>query len=178
MSLLNIRIVGDPILRRKAKEVMEFGEELETLASNMVETMLENDGIGLAAPQVGILKRFIVIGLPVSEDSETRKIFTLANPVVLERSEEKEVLEEGCLSIPEITEEVERAVQIRVQFQDLEGNYQEMTTEKVLARVIQHEVDHLDGVLFIDHLSPLRRTLLRGKIKRLQQDQAQTAREA
>lgn len=168
---MEIRIVGDPVLRQKADAVTEFGDPLESLAGEMISSMLSADGIGLAAPQVGISKRFIVIGLPVETDGDDfRHIYTLANPELLSYSEDTEIMEEGCLSIPGINEEVERPAAIKVRFQSLNGDWKELETSGVLARVIQHEMDHLEGVLFIDHLSALKRTMLKSKLKKLSQD--------
>ncbi|HEB85064.1 MAG TPA: peptide deformylase [Bacteroidetes bacterium] len=171
MAKMPIRVYGDPLLRRHSKEVTEFDESLEALAVDMVETMLAADGIGLAAPQVGVSRCFIVIGIPVEEDDgDARKILVLVNPEILEVNEETVVMEEGCLSLPGITEEIERPTDVRVRYQNLKGETLEIEVGGLLARVIQHEKDHLDGVLFIDHLPPLKRTLLRGKLKKLREE--------
>ncbi len=170
MSELNIRVVGDPVLRRKAKPVVEFGEQLEELAGMMVELMIANEGIGLAAPQLGIERRFIVIGVPVEEDEDARKIYAISNPEILESSAETAVMEEGCLSVPGIFEELERPKRIRLRYQELDGEEKEIRVDGLLARVIQHEMDHLEGILFIDHLSSLQRSLVKGKLDKLREE--------
>ncbi|MBZ0263428.1 peptide deformylase [bacterium] len=179
MKKYAVKIYGDPVLRKPVEPIDTFDESLEEFAADMVHAMIEHDGIGLAAPQVGVSKSFIVIGLPVNaDDPDDRKIFTMANPEILEESEETVVMDEGCLSIPDITEEVERPEWIKLKFQDLKGEEYEIEADGIFARVIQHEIDHLDGVLFVDHLSPLKRTLLRGKLKRLHEDSKVRAEEA
>lgn len=168
MSQMKIRIYGDPVLRDVAEPVTEFGPELEKLAADMLETMEKGDGIGLAAPQVGLGIRFIVIGLPEEVDGERKmRILTMANPVIVTESEEVATCEEGCLSLPEINVQVERPESITVEYQDLQGNKQVVDADDMLAVVIQHEMDHLDGVLITDYLPALQRTLMRGKLKRL-----------
>jgi peptide deformylase len=178
MSKYRIRLYGDPILRRRAEEITEFGPELEQLARDMVEVMIDDDGIGLAAPQIGLSKRFLVIGLPAKEEDEPRRILAMANPVILEESENVVTMEEGCLSLPGLAEEVDRPDRITIKYQDLKGEEQSITTGGLLARVIQHEYDHLDGVLFIDHISPLQRSMIRGKLKDLEKESREAAREA
>lgn len=175
MAEMDIRIYGDPVLREPAEDVTEFGEPLEELAGKMIRTMHEEDGVGLAAPQVGLSKRFLVIGLPTGEDLSVRKYFAMANPEIIDEGDELVTMEEGCLSIPGISEEVERPSEVTVRFQNLKGEVVEMKTHDYLARIVQHEMDHLDGVLFVDHLSPLKKTMLRGKLKRLQTEGAPEA---
>ncbi len=165
-----IRIYGDPVLRVEATEVTEFGEPLVNTISEMAQEMLAADGIGLAAPQYGISKRFFVIGLPSGENSDARKIIPFINPEIVWESDETVVIEEGCLSIPGIFEEVERPEKVHIKFQDMDGNPVELDATGTLARVIQHEYDHLDGILFIDHISSLKRTLLRGKLKKMKSE--------
>ncbi len=171
MANMRIRIIGDDVLRKPTKPVETFGPELEKLASDMVQSMIAADGIGLAAPQVGLSLKFLVVGMPIDEeDEDMRQIYTFANPEITAEGEELIMREEGCLSIPEIYEEVERPDQITLKYQNLKGEHLEMETSGMLSRVIQHELDHLNGVLFVDHLSPLKRSLLKGKIKRMQQE--------
>ena len=172
MAKLKIHIYGDPVLRKKAEPITNFDTELDSFATDMVETMLVEDGIGLAAPQVGVSKRLIVIGMPVDDDPDNRKIFVMINPEILEYGEEEVTAEEGCLSLPDIQEEVTRPNFLKVRFQDLKGETHEFEAEGYFTRVIQHEMDHLDGVLFIDHLSPLKKTMLRSKLKRLAEENA------
>ncbi len=178
MALMRVRTYGDPVLRKVAEEITEFDQSLEEFTTDMVETMLKEDGIGLAAPQVGASIRMIVVGMPEEEDVEDRKIFVMINPEITEHSEEMDVMEEGCLSLPGLSEEVKRYTELQLRFQDLKGETHEIKTNGLFARVLQHEIDHLDGVMFVDHLSPLKRSLLRGKLKRLQEETAAAAKEA
>jgi len=139
----HIRVVGDPVLRERAREVTAFDRDLAKLARRMVRVMHDAPGIGLAAPQVGVLRRLIVYD--VSDDPRV-----VVNPVLSEPSAETEVMEEGCLSVPGVTVPVERPVAVRVQGADLEGRPLDFRAEGLEARVIQHEVDHLDGVLILE----------------------------
>jgi peptide deformylase len=143
MSPLQIRKIGDPVLRTKAKKIDEITEKINDLIDNMFETMYAEDGIGLAAPQVGILKRIAVVD--IQEDNK----IVLINPEIIEE-EGKAVMEEGCLSIPGETGDVIRAEKIKVRTLDRDGNEIEFKAEGLEARAIQHEIDHLDGILFID----------------------------
>jgi peptide deformylase len=143
MSPLQIRKIGDPVLRTKAKKIDEITEKINDLIDNMFETMSSEDGIGLAAPQVGILKRIAVVD--IQEDNK----IVLINPEIIEE-EGKAVMEEGCLSIPGETGDVIRAEKIKVKTLDRDGNEIEFKAEGLEARAIQHEIDHLDGILFID----------------------------
>jgi peptide deformylase len=174
MSKFRVRLYGDPVLRKHAAEVAEFGESLRSLAADMVETMLEEDGIGLAAPQIGLSTRLMVIGLPTEEEGK-RRVLTMANPEILEEDEEIVTMEEGCLSLPGLAEDVDRPDYIKVRYQDVEGNEQLLETDGILSRVIQHELDHLNGVLFVDHISPLKRSLLRGRLKELEKESRKAA---
>ena len=143
MSPLQIRKIGDPVLRTKAKKIDEITEKINDLIDNMFETMYAEDGIGLAAPQVGILKRIAVVD--IQEDNK----IVLINPEIIEE-EGKAVMEEGCLSIPGETGDVIRAEKIKVKTLDRDGNEIEFKAEGLEARAIQHEIDHLDGILFLD----------------------------
>lgn len=158
MTLRAVRIYGDPALRTKAKEVTVFDDELRQLVADMRETMHAYNGVGLAGNQVGVVQRVAVVDVPL--DDSQRAQFALVNPVLVERSG-SQVGEEGCLSIPGIYEDVQRALEIRVRAQDEFGKPYEIEAEGYLARAIQHEMDHLDGVLFVDRLSLLRRQFLR-----------------
>jgi len=171
MSVLAIRILGDPVLRRPADDVEEFGAPLQKKIDDMIETMLHSeDGIGLAAPQVGISERLLVIGFPIKGDMDNRKLIAMVNPEILEESEEVETMEEGCLSLPGIQADVERPIWIKFRYQDVEGKELVGEAEDYMARVIQHEMDHLDGILTFDHLPILKRSLLRGKLKSLEKE--------
>ncbi len=153
MSILDIRIHPDPVLREKCLEVEEFDDQLGKLLDNMAETMYEAPGIGLAAPQIGITQRIAVVD--VSENGNG--LLELINPVIEEKRGEQIPSEEGCLSIPEYRDTIQRYPEISVKAQDRTGKTFEIEATEILAICIQHELDHLDGVLFIDHLSRLKR---------------------
>jgi len=148
MAILEIRTLGDPILRSKASPVTSFDADLAQLAADMHETMKDR-GVGLAAPQVGRMLRMFVFN-----SGEEGQMGTLVNPEIVWRSEETEEMEEGCLSIPGTYFPVVRALKVRVRAQDLTGAPVETEGEGYLARIFQHEIDHLDGILFIDRLDP------------------------
>jgi peptide deformylase len=164
MAVVPVRLYGDPVLRRKGAEVREFGDEFRALVRDMRDTMAAYRGVGLAANQVGVLLRVLVVDVPL--DEEQRAQYTLVNPVVKERSG-SEVGEEGCLSIPGIYEDVSRSLHIKVTAQDELGGPLELEADGFLARAIQHEIDHLDGVLFVDRLSPLKRQFLKRSLEAL-----------
>jgi peptide deformylase len=163
MPTREIRLLGDPVLRRTAQDVTELTAETRALIADMFDTMYAEEGVGLAAPQVGVGQRVIVVD-PRVEGVEP---LALVNPVILERSSELDRAEEGCLSIPGLQEIVERPARVTVSGLDGEGTPVKLAADGLLARVLQHEVDHLDGVLFIDRVSPLKRKLLIDKWKKL-----------
>jgi len=168
---LEIRLIGDPVLRKRAQAVTEFGPPLRELADHMYETMVDAVGVGLAAPQVGLSLRFLVVGIPQDDEEdggEGLKLMAFANPRIVEQAG-RCVREEGCLSIPEIREEVERPERIRLRWQDLDGVEREDWFEDLEARVIQHEMDHLEGVLFVDRISPARRATLKRRLEQVAQ---------
>lgn len=150
---LKIRKYPDAILRRKAQEIEKIDDETRKLAHRMVETLVAKRGGGLAAPQVGVLKRLIVVD--VGED-----FHILINPRILEASEERVLFIEGCLSIPGVEAEVERSKWVKVSATNLDGQPVELERSELAARALQHEIDHLDGLLFIDHLSDAKRLML------------------
>lgn len=156
---------GDPILERRADTITQFNAELQQLIDEMFETMYAAKGVGLAAPQVGISQRLTVIDTSVGEDP-TAKI-VLINPEIISK-EGSQTGEEGCLSIPGFREPVTRAMKTTVRAQNAQGESFEISGEELLSRAFQHEIDHLNGVLFIQHLSPLKRDLIRRKIRKLQ----------
>jgi peptide deformylase len=168
MSILPIRIYPDPVLRVKCRRIEQFDAGLRKLAADMVETMHAAPGVGLAAPQVGVELRLAVVDVSVGEDASLLKI--LVNPEVVRR-EGSETEVEGCLSLPGINDKVDRPLAITVRAQDLEGKPFELVAEDFMARAICHEVDHLDGVLFTDHLRGLRRERARRQLKRLAEEQ-------
>ena len=155
MALREILILPDKRLRLVAAPVKKIDADLRALVADMFETMYEAPGIGLAAVQVGVTKRVVVMDLAKKDEPKAPRV--LINPKLTWRSDEKATYEEGCLSIPEFYEEVERPAQVRVKFLDLDGKEQEIEASGLLATCIQHEIDHLDGVLFIDHISKLKR---------------------
>ena len=167
MAVLRIRKYGDPVLRRKAERVEDIDDEIRRLAQDMMETMYAYGGVGLAANQVGELRKVVVVD--ISPHDPTFKPLILINPVVVEGYGE-EGFEEGCLSLPDITAEVIRPAQVLVRAISLEGDEVEIEADGLLARVLQHEIDHLDGVLFIDRLPFIRRRLLRGQLKKLEEE--------
>ncbi|MGH9621660.1 MAG: peptide deformylase [Bryobacteraceae bacterium] len=157
---------GEPVLERPADPVAEFDTaEMRELIADMWETMYAAKGVGLAAPQIGLSKRISVIDTSVGED-ESKKI-VIVNPEILSR-EGAQTGEEGCLSIPGFRDQVKRASKVTVQAQNEHGETVEIAGEELLARALQHEIDHLNGVLFLNHLSPLKRDLIRRKIKKMQ----------
>ena len=166
---LRIRLYSDPVLRERALPVQEITDVERKLAEDMLTTMYASPiGVGLAAPQVGILKRLIVIDLG-RDDSEEAPL-VLFNPKIHSLAGNT-IEEEGCLSFPGITADVKRAAKAAVTAQDIDGEPIRIEGEDLLARALQHEIDHLDGILFIDHVSGLKRQLLRGKLRKLQHSQ-------
>ncbi len=159
---------GEPLLEQAAEPVTEFDTpELEQLIGDMWETMYAAKGVGLAAPQIGAGKRISVIDITVGED-ETKKL-VIINPEVTSR-DGKQTGEEGCLSIPGFREPVTRANKVTIRAQNEKGEEMELTGEELLARAFEHEIDHLNGILFINHLSALKRDIIRRKIKKLQKN--------
>jgi peptide deformylase len=165
--MLKLRVYGDKVLRSQNETVQEFGAELEPFLAEMLETMLEESGVGLAAPQVGISKRIAVVN-PEPASGET--LIHMINPRIISASGDRDTVEEGCLSIPGIRGLVTRSKSIDVVYQDDQGVEHTLKADGLLARIIQHEVDHLNGVLFIDHLSLAQRTLLRSKLRSIMQE--------
>jgi peptide deformylase len=160
MAVLNVRKYGDPVLRRRAAAITEVTPELRATIADMVETMYDEAGVGLAAPQVGIPLRLMVIG-----HDPRRQPQALINPAIVDRGGEV-TAEEGCLSIPGVFAQVTRSEWVDVEAKDVEGQPVKIHGRGLLARVLQHEMDHLDGVLFIDHLDPVTRDRLKRRIKK------------
>ena len=155
MALRDILILPDPRLRLKCEPVTAFDSTLRALAQDMLDTMYKAPGIGLAAIQIGVAKRVVTIDVARKDEPRASQIFV--NPEILWTSDEVGTYEEGCLSIPEYYEAVERPARLRVSYRDLDGAPQEVEADGLLATCLQHEIDHLNGVLFIDHLSRLKR---------------------
>jgi peptide deformylase len=146
MTTLQMRILGDPILRERAEDVRKVSAKTKTLIADMFETMYAYHGVGLAANQVGLLQRVVVIDIRNGEP------LAMVNPVITKRSSEGGLGDEGCLSMPGVVMPVMRAKQITVEYRDEKGRFQKLAAHGLLARAIQHEVDHLDGKLFVDHV--------------------------
>ena len=166
---MNLTIVKypEPVLQQPGEPVTEFNDELRKLIADMFETMYASQGIGLAAPQVAVSKRVTVIDLSMGKDPAQKLV--LVNPEIIVQ-EGKQYEEEGCLSFPDIREKVARAAKVRVRAQDEKGKWFEMDGEELLARAFQHEIDHLDGMLFIFRMSPLKRDMALRKIRKLQRE--------
>jgi peptide deformylase len=166
-----ILIHPDPRLKKVADAVPDISDELRALADDMLETMYAAPGIGLAAPQVGIGRRLIVLDCIKEEGAEPRPL-AMFNPVVVASSDERNVYEEGCLSIPEIYADVERPAEVTVEWMDRDGAAQRETFDGLWATCVQHEIDHLDGKLFIDYLRPLKRQMITRKMVKLKRELA------
>lgn len=167
MALLPIRIYGDPILRRKALPVAEVSDEIRALARDMTETMFDADGVGLAAPQIGRSLRMLIADASHRDGGNGPRVFI--NPEIVEKAGEWNY-DEGCLSVPGLSAELVRAEMVRVRFQDEQGAWHEEEFHELWSRVLQHEIDHLDGKLFVDYLSPIRRALVLKKLRQLQKE--------
>lgn len=151
MPLLDIVSIPEQVLRKKARKVTEFGSDLQNLIDDMVETMRQAPGVGLAAPQVNVSSRVIVVEFGDEEDEEApKRLYTLVNPEIIRASTEKEMGIEGCLSIPDFIGEVERNSAVTIKAQNRRGQPVRIKADGWLARIFQHEIDHLEGVLFID----------------------------
>lgn len=162
MALLPIIVAPDPRLKVKAKPVETVDAEVAKLMDDMLETMYAAPGVGLAAPQVGVAKRVIVVD--AAREGDPPEPLKMANPQIVWASDEIRRYEEGCLSLPEHYDEVERPAQVRVRFLDHQNEMREIEADGLLAVVVQHEIDHLDGRLFVDHLSSLKRNMILRKL--------------
>lgn len=169
VAIRPVRVYGDPVLRRKSAPVTAAPESVRELVTDMFDTMYHEPGIGLAAPQIGVSMRVVVVAA-VPDDDDGKNVgrpFAMLNPVLVSRSDDTTRFEEGCLSVPDINETVERPRAIRFRYTSLDGDALERDAAGLLARVVQHELDHLDGVLFVDRLSLVKRQLLRKRLARL-----------
>ncbi len=169
MAVRQVEIYGSQILRRKADTVTNFGSELQRLVQDMMDTAVDQEGVGLAAPQLGESKQVILLNLPREEQDPL--MVPVINPEILDSGGEGE-FEEGCLSVPGIREVVKRPEWIKLRYQDLKGKQHETRADGIMARVVQHEMDHLDGILFVDQISTSRRALIAGKLKKLSRENA------
>jgi peptide deformylase len=170
MALLEIVTAPDPRLKIKAKPVARVDEKVRRLMDDMLESMYHAIGIGLAAPQVGATERVIVVD--VARDGEKPQPLRIANPEILWRSEEMMTANEGCLSLPEHYADVERPAAIRLRYLDHENEIREIEAKGLLATCLQHEIDHLDGVLFVDHISTLKRGMILRKLQKAKRTRA------
>ncbi|MER8365547.1 MULTISPECIES: peptide deformylase [unclassified Mesorhizobium] len=170
MSIKPLIILPDPVLRQVSKPVERVDGDLRKLAGDMLDTMYDAPGIGLAAIQVGEPLRMLVIDLAKEDETPAPHVFI--NPEILESSDQRSVYEEGCLSIPDYYAEVERPAAVRVKYLDRDGKLQEIEAEGLMATCLQHEIDHLNGVLFIDYISKLKRDMVVKKFKKLARDKA------
>jgi peptide deformylase len=156
--------LGDPVLEKQAATVTEFDDELRKLAGDMFESMYAAHGVGLAAPQIGISKRVAVIDVTFKEDPKAKIV--LVNPEII-HTEGRQTSSEGCLSIPEFREKVTRPMRVTVRAQNLAGKTIEVSGEELLARALMHETDHLNGKLYISHVSALKRDMIKRKIRKM-----------
>ena len=169
MALRPILTAPDPRLKKKSKAVERVDDDIRQLMDDMLETMYAAPGIGLAAPQVGVLKRVIVLDID-REDVKTGPI-CMANPEIVEASDEDASYEEGCLSLPEHYSDVVRPASVKVRYLDRDGKQQEMVCDGLLSTCVQHEIDHLDGILFVDHISALKRNMILRKLLKTRKEQ-------
>ncbi|BCX18767.1 MAG: peptide deformylase [Geminicoccaceae bacterium] len=170
MAVRRILIAPHPLLKLKARPVERVDDEIRRLMDDMLETMYRAPGIGLAAPQIGVSLRVVVVDL--AKKDEPPAPMRLVNPEITWRSEEQVVMEEGCLSLPEQFAEVTRPAAVKVRYLDERGEEREVEADGMLARCLQHEVDHLDGILFVDRLSPLKRNMIMRKLAKSQRARA------
>lgn len=164
MALLNIIKYPDPILKKKAEPLREITSEIKRLVDDMAETMYAAPGVGLAAPQIGRSVRVIVIDINTRE-GEKRDLISLINPEIIEQSGEM-VWEEGCLSVPDYSSDIKRAERVVVKGLDIDGKEKVVVGEGLLSVVLQHEIDHLNGILFIDRLGPIKRDLIKRRLRK------------
>jgi peptide deformylase len=167
MSNYKIITVPDPVLRATAQPVIRIDDALRLQMDNMLQTMYDAPGIGLAANQVGLLNRVIVMDLSRRETGEGAQPYFMVNPEVIWESEEMSVMEEGCLSIPQQYAEVERPARVKVKYLDYHGKESQMEAEGLLSHCVQHEIDHLNGRLFVDYLSFLKRNMILRKVDKM-----------
>lgn len=170
MSIRPILIHPDPRLKKRCTDIAVVDADIRRLADDMLATMYDAPGVGLAGPQVGVLKRIFVMDTSAKEAAAAPRV--LINPEIVWESEAVNTYEEGCLSIPEIYEDVTRPAQVRMRYLDIDGKPREEEFDALAATCAQHELDHLNGKLFIDYLSMARRTLITGKMKKLKRDLA------
>lgn len=160
-----VTVFGDPVLRKTAEPITKEFQDLKGFVQNMFDTMYNSDGVGLAAPQVGKAVRIFVVDTNIDDEEEPEGIVkAFINPEILEKSGDEWVMNEGCLSLPEIREDVVRPDTIKIRYQDVDFNFHEEIYSGFTSRVIQHEYDHLEGVMFVDYLNPLKKRILKSKL--------------
>lgn len=169
MAILKVYEYPHPVLKKKAEKVANVDDDMRMFLDDMLETMYAENGCGLAAPQVGVSKRVVVID--IAREGEEPNPMYMVNPEIVWKSEETEICEEGCLSLPSLRAEVERPASVRVKYLDYNGQECELLAEEFLAVAVQHELDHLDGVLYIDHVSRLKRQMLVKKLEKIRKEQ-------
>ena len=167
MAILDVLIAPDPRLKQKSLPIEHIDDEIRALARDMLATMYQEQGIGLAAVQVGIHKRLLVADIEWRKDGEPGEQWVIVNPEILEDSDEMNVYKEGCLSFPDQFGDVKRPKKIRLRYQTLDGETKEQEFDGLLATCIQHEIDHLNGITFVDHLSMLKRDMILRKLTKL-----------
>lgn len=170
MTRLKLYEYPHPVLKKKSERVEKIDDELRKFLDDMLDTMYASEGVGLAAPQVGVLKRIVVIDIEQEEKGQRGNPLFLINPDIIWNSEDKVVCEEGCLSIPEQRAEVERFESLRIRYTDYNGKDQELLAEDFFAIAVQHELDHLDGILYIDRISRLKRNMLIKKLEKMRKE--------
>ena len=169
MALKPIYNSFHPLMKQKSEPVEKIDDEIKQIVEDLYDTLYGADnGIGLAAPQIGVLKRIVVIDLQDSVENIAGKPITLINPEIIESSEEEWEYQEGCLSVPTLYETVYRPKKVTLKYTDINGEEIKLEADELLARVIQHEIDHLDGILFYERLTPVRRALSKSKLKKIQ----------
>lgn len=166
MPIRSLITLPDPILREVSKPVEQVDTALQKLTDDMLETMYNAKGIGLAAIQIGIPLRMLVIDISGNAEDKQKKPLVILNPEILWLSDERSIYKEGCLSIPDYFAEVERPKRLRIRYQDREGKQKEIEADDLLATCLQHEINHLDGCLFIDHISKIKRDMVIRKFKK------------
>ena len=171
MAIRTILYHPDPRLKKKCAPVETVDADVRQLMEDMLETMYDAPGVGLAAPQIGVLRRVIVMDV-VKDEEAPREPLMMANPRVVAASEARSVYEEGCLSIPDEFADVERPAEVRVAYLDENGEAREIDCTGLLATCVQHEIDHLDGKLFIDYLGPVKRSMITGRMKKRKRERA------
>ena len=172
MTIKPLVLLPDPVLRKKSEPLEQVDDDARKLADDLLETMYDAPGIGLAAIQIGLPRRLLVIDC--SKEDEDRAPMVFINPQIVDSSEERSTYEEGCLSIPDYYAEVERPAEVTVEFLDRDGMPQEIRADGLLATCLQHEIDHLNGVLFIDHISKLKRDMVIRKFTKLAKSRGDT----